>query len=190
MKLALASLLFVLTTGCVVRGQAGFNNGYNAGYYQPDLVTISPGVQVVYDYDEPIFYSDQFYWRYYGNTWYRSSQWNNGWVAYNDVPWSIRTNVRNPNAYVRYRPANFQPRYNNRAQGRQPVRQQPGPVVRDHRQPQPIQGRGQPQPIYNNGRGQPQPRPQPVGPTVRDHRSAPPPPPPNQGGPTVRDHRR
>ncbi len=189
MKLALASLLFVLATGCVVRGQATYGTGYNNGYYQPDLVTISPGVQVVYDYDEPVFYSDQYYWRYYNNSWYRSSQWNNGWVAYNDVPYSIRTNVQNPNYYVRYRPANYQPRYNNRGQGRpQPIRQQQGPVVRDHRQPQPIYNNG------NQGRPQPQPQgrpqPQPVGPTVRDHRNSPPPQQPPQGGPTVRDHRR
>ena len=48
--------------------------------YGPDLVPVSPGVQVIADYDEPIFYSDGFYWRYYGGTWYRSSYYTGGWV--------------------------------------------------------------------------------------------------------------
>ena len=31
--------------------------------YGPDLVYVSPGVQVIADYHEPIFYSDGYYWR-------------------------------------------------------------------------------------------------------------------------------
>ena len=31
--------------------------------YPPDLVYAAPGVQVIADYNEPIFYSDGYYWR-------------------------------------------------------------------------------------------------------------------------------
>jgi len=48
--------------------------------YGPDLVYAAPGVQVIADYNEPIFYSNGFYWRYYGNTWYRSSYYTGGWI--------------------------------------------------------------------------------------------------------------
>ena len=45
-----------LLTGCyaTVSGDA---------YAPPDMAYVSPGVQVIADYDEPIFYSDGFYWR-------------------------------------------------------------------------------------------------------------------------------
>jgi hypothetical protein len=73
--------------------------------YGPDLVTVSPGVQVIADYDEPIFYSDGFYWRYYGGTWYRSSYYTGGWV-YARPPVAI-LRVDRPYAYVHYRPAGW-----------------------------------------------------------------------------------
>jgi hypothetical protein len=44
----------------------------------PDLVTVSPGVQVVADYDEPVFYTDGFYWRYTDGGWYRSNNYATG----------------------------------------------------------------------------------------------------------------
>src|SRR3982751_71821 len=50
------------------------------GAYAPDLVTVSPGLQVIADYDEPIFYSDGFYWRYDGGVWYRSTYYTGGWA--------------------------------------------------------------------------------------------------------------
>ncbi len=38
------------------------------------------GVQVVAtDYDYPVFYQDNFYWRLDGGVWYRSNTFNGGW---------------------------------------------------------------------------------------------------------------
>jgi len=68
----------------------------------PDLVYVSPGVQVIADYDEPIFYSDGFYWRYYGGTWYRSTYYTGGWV-YARPPVAV-LRVDRPYAYSHYRP--------------------------------------------------------------------------------------
>lgn len=70
--------------------------------YGPDLAYVSPGVQVIADYDEPIFYSDGYYWRYQGNAWYRSSYYNRGW-GYAAPPAAI-LRIDRPYAYVHYRP--------------------------------------------------------------------------------------
>ena len=73
-----------------------------ADAYGPDLVTVSPGVQVIADYDEPIFYSDGFYWRYYGGAWYRSNYYTGGWV-YARPPVAV-LRIDRPYAYRHYRP--------------------------------------------------------------------------------------
>ena len=83
-----------LATGCAAT--------VAADAYGPDLVTVSPGVQVIADYDEPIFYSDGFYWRYYGGVWYRSSYYTGGWV-YARPPVAV-LRIDWPHAYVHYRP--------------------------------------------------------------------------------------
>ena len=81
---------------------AGCAATVTADAYGPDLVTVSPGVQVIADYDEPIFYSDGFYWRYYGNTWYRSTYYTGGWV-YAQPPVAVMR-IDRPYAYRYYRP--------------------------------------------------------------------------------------
>ena len=70
----LKAMLLAATLG------AGCAATVSADAYGPDLVTVSPGVQVIADYDEPIFYSDGFYWRFYGGGWYRSTYYTGGWV--------------------------------------------------------------------------------------------------------------
>src|SRR3954469_1746204 len=70
--------------------------------YGPDLVTVSPGVQVIADYDEPIFYSDGFYWRYDAGVWYRSNYYTGGW-AYARPPVAVMR-IQQPYAYRHYRP--------------------------------------------------------------------------------------
>jgi hypothetical protein len=68
----------------------------------PDLVYVSPGVQVIADYGEPIFYSGGFYWRYYGGGWYRSSYYTGGWV-YARPPVAV-LRIDRPYSYRYYRP--------------------------------------------------------------------------------------
>ncbi|MBS1119209.1 MAG: hypothetical protein H6Q90_1437 [Deltaproteobacteria bacterium] len=192
-------LFAVAIGGCYASSGVGFRAAYvgpppvatvtvGTTYDQPDLVEVSPGVQVIADYDEPVFYSDNFYWRFSGNTWYRSSVHTGGWVVYNDVPYSVRR-IDRPTTYVRYRPSGYVPRGQ-----RQPVvrdhRDPYQPAVRDHRQPQPAPY--QPAPVVRDHR-QPQPAPYqpPAPPVVRDHRAPQPAPyqPPAAPPPVVRDHR-
>jgi hypothetical protein len=210
----LAGLLSA-ATGCL--GTATVSGSSSGGYYaQPDLVEIEPGVQVIVDYDEPVFYSDNYYWRQDGGVWYRSSYHNRGWVSAQPPTYVAR--ISSPGRYRHYRPAGYQPGvrdhrdnrgYNNNNNGNYNPPPQ-GPTVRDHRD-------NRPPPAYNpppqgptvrehgGDRGSPPQGPTvrehggdrgspPQGPTVREHggdRSPPPPPPRREEpkGPTVREHR-
>jgi hypothetical protein len=215
MRLQLATVLLAAAAagGCYATTDVGYGGSYRAGYvapapvyttttatvsvdntYEPDLVDVGGGVQVIADYDEPVFYTDNFYWRFYGGSWYRSNVYNGGWSVYNDVPHSVRR-IDRPSTYVRYRPQGYTPRAR-----REPYRTQQ-PYTRDHREPYRSDSyRGQPGPAVRDHRSEPYRAPatepyrgQP-GPAVRDHRSEPyraPASEPYRGqpGPAVRDHR-
>jgi hypothetical protein len=107
---------------------------------------ISPGVQVIADYDEPIFYSDNYYWRTDGGVWYRSSNYQRGWVRYEAAPAAV-ISIQQPSAYIHY---HGEAHANPRREQREPA--PPPPEVRDHRE------------------AMPPPPPPPAPPVVRDHR--------------------
>src|SRR5215510_11804603 len=122
-------------TGCYVQETAGASYGGDAtatvssdGYAAtPDLVTVQPGVQVVADYDEPVFFVDGFYWRFYDGGWYRSNTYYTGWYYYERPPVTV-LRIDRPYAYARYRPPGYVARTN--------VRYRPSQtIVRDRRQP-------------------------------------------------------
>jgi hypothetical protein len=189
--------------GCYTTGEVGYRATYtsypaasgDAYVSTPDLVTVSPGVQVVADYDEPVFYTDGFYWRFYGGGWYRSNNYANGWYFTERPPVAV-LRIDRPYAYAHYRPRGYVAR--NRARYRPPEA-----IVRDHRGPV-----SRPEPVVRS-RGEVRTAPQPI---VRDHRDyraapaarpptaapAPPPPAPARRAPpaekktddrTTRDHR-
>lgn len=120
-------------TGCYTTGRVGYSASYSGYVSTPDLVTISPGVQVVADYDEPVFYTDGFYWRFDSGHWYRSSNYATGWYYYERPPVAVMR-IDRPYAYARYRPSGYVVR-NHRY--RPPER-----IVRDHRttvyRPEPV----------------------------------------------------
>ena len=100
----------------------------------PDLVYVSPGVHVIADYEEPVFYSHGYYWRYYNGVWFRSHMWNGGW-AYASPPRAL-LRIERPYAYVRYRgPRGYVSRRDYRDDRRRPVYRDQRPVYRDHRTP-------------------------------------------------------
>jgi hypothetical protein len=121
--LLLRSVLFVaLAGGCAGTGQLVFASETTI----PELVVISPGVQVVANSDHAIFYNDNYYWRNEGGFWYRSASYRNGWVRVQVAPPAIRT-ISRPAAYVHYH-----------GQARASVAGErhvvvPPPEVRDHR---------------------------------------------------------
>ncbi len=77
--------------------------GYTATYSTPTLAYVQPGVQVVADYDYPVFFADGAYWRYDSGYWARSPYWNRGWRRTYNVPYAVR-GIRNPLAYRHYHP--------------------------------------------------------------------------------------
>lgn len=133
----------------------------SAGYgYAPAMVEVSPGVQVISDYDYPVFYSNNYYWRYDGGVWYRSGVYNGGWAASYDVPVGVR-GIARPEGYVHYRGGvNYNAGYRGGYNGGY---NNGGPVVRDHRTYNGGAYRAAPAPAY---RAAPPAR----GPVVRDHR--------------------
>lgn len=139
--------------GCYTTGEVGYRATYagpSADVYvsTPDLVTVSPGVQVVADYDEPVFYTDGFYWRYYNNGWYRSNNYATGWF-YIDRPPATVLRIDRPYAYTHYRPRGYVARRNVRYRPpetiqrdhrptvyrSEPVRDRRETVIRDRREP-------------------------------------------------------
>jgi hypothetical protein len=186
---------FAAMAGCYAEttGGVAYSGTVTATAVEPDLVYVSPGVQVIADYDEPIFYSDGFYWRMDNGVWYRSTYYTSGWV-YATPPRAIVT-INQPYSYRHYRPAGYVPR-------NRPVRNN-DPYVRDHRtyQPEPAArryDRPEPQPVVRDHRtydpGPPRAEPaRPAPPDVRDHREYTPaqahPAAPAQPAPVARDHR-
>ena len=167
-SLTVAAVMFapLLAAGCVARvGSSApvYNEGYG-----PELAYAAPGVQVIVDYDEPIFFADSFYWRFYGGGWYRSPHHNSGWVHATPPP-AVR-GIDRPQAYVHYRPAGWTGRRERGAQQPmvrgQPGRVEPPPRSPVYQQPPPrgAQPQGQPRP----GQPQQQPRPAQRGPRDRD----------------------
>lgn len=104
--------------GCYTEADVGYGGGAYVAP-APALVYAAPGVQVIADYDEPIFFVDGFYWRNDGSSWYRSSYYTGGW-AYAPPPQAV-LRIERPREYVHYRPQGYR------------ARAQPTPVVRDHR---------------------------------------------------------
>jgi hypothetical protein len=181
-----------LATGCYTQGDVGVGYSYGYAAPAPSLYYVSPGVSVVAYSDYPVFYSDNYYWRYDNGLWYRSSYYGGGWVAWNNVPYSVRR-IDRPHTYARFTPGEGWSRtsangpyvrdhrggtYQGGYQGG--ARTAPGPAVRDHRTP------------YAAPQPQPSRAPAPV---VRDHRPAYSPQPaqrqgpPAPAGPVRRDHR-
>jgi hypothetical protein len=166
--------------GCYTSGSVGYRAAYtspSAGVYvsTPDLVTISPGIQVVADYDEPVFYTDGFYWRYNDGFWYRSSNYATGWYFVDRPPVAV-LRIDRPYAYRHYRPSGYVVR--NRARYRpperivvrerqrvyrpEPVRREvrdvrPAPVVRERRdvRPAPVVRDVRPAPVVRERREEP-----------------------------------
>jgi hypothetical protein len=65
----------------------------------PDLVYAGPGVYAVANFSDPVFYADNYYWRYDDGYWYRSSYVTGGWQY---VPRPPRVVARIDSPYTRY----------------------------------------------------------------------------------------
>ena len=176
-----AMTIALMASGCAV----GYTDTYPDDGYGPDLVYAAPGVQVIADYDEPVFFSGGLYWRYSGGYWYRSPYYNRGWVSAR--PPAAVLSINNPRGYVHYRPAGWAPRGRPVASQRYEARGAPPPRTVYGAPPpraQPQGWRGAPPPQARPA-APPAPRAQPQGWRPPPQRAAPPP----RGGGQHHDHR-
>lgn len=119
---------------CAGGGGAMYGGSVSAGVSygaDPELAEIQPDVWVVEGYDEPVFFSDNYYWRFSGGAWYRSDYYDRDWVTVYDVPYRLRS-IDRPTAYVRYY-APYGARVREGARGRVIVRNENNDRFRDHR---------------------------------------------------------
>lgn len=138
-------------------GTIDYGYGPYDSYYGPDLVYLSPGVSVVAGYNYPVFYSDNLYWRYHDNRWYRSRYYDRGWV-YATPPRAVLS-IDRPYRYRNYRPNGYTGRQqirDHRGYQQQPARRgyQQAPnrgVVRQA----PIRGTVRTAPVRGNYRNAP-----------------------------------
>ena len=93
------SCALLSVAGCA--GSVGYTATVSAP--APQLVEVKPGVWVVADYDQPVFYANDVYWRYDNGVWYRSS-YLGGWTAVSvDVVPRPVVVIDRPARYRRYR---------------------------------------------------------------------------------------
>jgi hypothetical protein len=86
--LVLLAFAGLLSVGCTTRV---YGRGYARGYVRysapvvfaqaPDLVYVEPGVYVVRNYNDAVYYSDGYYWSSRGGVWYRTAHWSDPWVT-------------------------------------------------------------------------------------------------------------
>lgn len=71
----------------------------------PQLVVVTPGVQVVPEVEEEVFFVDGFYWVRRDAGWYRSRSHRNGWVMVPVRAVPVRIVEIPRGKYKRYKPA-------------------------------------------------------------------------------------
>jgi hypothetical protein len=75
----------------------------------PALVVVTPGVQVVPDVDEEVFFVDGWYWVRQPSGWYRSRSHRHGWVVVPAGRVPARLVSIPSGKYKRYKPAKHHP---------------------------------------------------------------------------------
>jgi hypothetical protein len=102
-KLALA-LAVLIGLPAIAQAQASVDVRIDLPFLLPRLVVVSPGVQVVPEVDEEVFFVDGHYWVRRDARWYRSRSHRSGWVL---VPRAVvpARLVKIPNGkYRRWKP--------------------------------------------------------------------------------------
>ena len=77
--LLVAAAFFVLTTSTVVHAEVQLRIRMGLPTVLPPLVEVRPGLQVVQDYDDEIFFADGYYWMERDGHWYRAHDYRQRW---------------------------------------------------------------------------------------------------------------
>lgn len=73
----------------------------------PPLVVISPGVQVVEDFDDEVFFVDGFYWCRRDGRWFRTKTHQGGWVVVEERGVPVTLVRLPPGQYRKWKKAKF-----------------------------------------------------------------------------------
>src|SRR5882672_7075808 len=88
----------------------------------PKLVVVEPGVQVVEDHDEEVFFTDGYYWHQRDGHWFRNHEHNGRWELYDrGVPAPLLR--YKPGAYRHFRHEVREERRDERQEDRREVRE-------------------------------------------------------------------
>lgn len=127
---------------------------YSGPAARPDLVTMDsdPSVMVVANADEPVFYSENTYWLYRDQHWYRSHSHRGGWARVDHPPEHVQR-IQQPANYIHFR-GETRAAHNERARLAEPSRPTAAEEVapRRDRPDDPLGPRHEPNP---QGPGQP-----------------------------------
>jgi hypothetical protein len=113
--LALAVALVALPA--LARAEATVDIHIGLPIVLPKLVVVSPGVQVVPEVEEEVFYSDGFYWVRRDTVWYRSRVHTGGWVLVPVRGVPARLVKVPPGKYKRWKPAKAEKGYRDHGEG-------------------------------------------------------------------------
>ena len=70
----------------------------------PPLVVVSPGVQVVPEYEHEVFFSDGYYWHRAGTGWYRTADYHGGWEVVEEPRVPVAIVRLPPGRYKKFKP--------------------------------------------------------------------------------------
>jgi hypothetical protein len=110
MRESLGLLTLLLLGGCIATVGPDGRVAGGGGHFMlalpavlPPLIVVQPGVSVVSDIDDEVFYVDGYYWARQDRGWYRSHDHRSGWspVEEHQVPLLIVGS--SPGQYRRYR---------------------------------------------------------------------------------------
>jgi hypothetical protein len=104
MTLLLGTLLLPGAAGAQIAARAGASIDVNLPIVLPQLVVVAPGVQVVPEVDEEVFFTNGFYWVRHGDGWYRSKSHRRGWVMVPGHRVPTRLAKFEPGHYRRWKP--------------------------------------------------------------------------------------
>ena len=101
MTRALAFILSAtLAAACAGPSEDRVEYATSSNTTSPVLIAISPDVEVVADATEPVFRTNNAYWLYRGERWYRSTELHQGrWIQIGTPPTALGT-IGDPNQYV------------------------------------------------------------------------------------------
>lgn len=131
-KLAITLVLAgALAVPGLARAQVGASVQLSLGLpvVMPQLVVVSPGIQVVPEVEEEVFFTRGYYWCRYDGGWYRTRDVRRGW--YYMEPRHVPPGLTRmpPGKYKKYRPARYAPARG----GPGPVRYAPARAHQDDR---------------------------------------------------------